>query len=208
VVSYPLDLVTGPTIEPIDLNLTKKQVRIPGLFSEDALIDNWIGSAREYFEAETGRQVMSATWEQWRPGFPSWCLELPKPPLQSIVSVQYVDTGGTLQTWDASNYTVVAPRGPRCARGYIEPVYGSYWPTTRCQAKAVRVRFVAGYGDARADVPDLVKSALYMLVAHLWTNREAVVALLGGQWSDMPVGSKDFIRKFVSRASGIECEGY
>jgi uncharacterized phiE125 gp8 family phage protein len=196
-----LSLITGPTIEPVDLDLLKKHLRIPGLTAEDALLDNWISTARDYFERETGRQVMTATWEYWLSGFPCrTILELPKPQLQSVVSVKYVDTAGDLQTWASSNYTVVAPQGPRCARGYLAPAYGVLWPATRCEPKAVRVQFTAGYGDALGDVPEIVKSAIYFLVGHLWTNREEVVALLGGQWSDMPVGASAFIRGFVSRS--------
>src|SRR5581483_2308224 len=62
-------------------------------------------------------------------------IRLPKSPLRSVVSVQYVDTGGNPQTLDPSRYLTDLVGQP----GRIAPAYGTFWPITRRQINAVTV---------------------------------------------------------------------
>ncbi len=131
---------------------------------------------RQHFEEQTGRQSMTATRELWLAGTPfERAIELPYPPLQSVVGVYYDGDDGSEVTWDASNYTVIAPQGEYCQRGRIELVWGGSWPAiTSCQAKALRVRFKCGYGNAPGALPDLVKAAQLFLVGHFHRFGEEV----------------------------------
>jgi len=53
---------------------------------------------------------------------------------------------------------------------------GQSWPgTTLRPHNGICVTYVAGYGDAAADVPQKIRQALYLLIAHFYENREAVV---------------------------------
>lgn len=54
----------------------------------------------------------------------------------------------------------------------IVPVYGGSWPTTRAIPGALAVEYVCGYGPP-AYVPDGLKTAIKMLVGHLYEHREA-----------------------------------
>lgn len=159
-------LITGPTREPLDINEVKKKLfgNTDALIT-DTVLDSYIMAARQHFEAMTGRQVMTATWEIWLDCFPLGQIELSHPPLLSVNSVKYVDPDGTLQTWASSNYAVKAPAGPYAERGWIEPVFGVTWPATRWESGAVRVQFQAGYGNALGDVPELIKSVLYAIAS-------------------------------------------
>jgi len=56
----------------------------------------------------------------------------------------------------------------------ITPAFGLIWPVTRWQMNAVRVRFVAGYGNASA-VPQGIKTWMLMRIATLWENRTELV---------------------------------
>ena len=56
---------------------------------------------------------------------------------------------------------------PSEAPGYIEPVYGKTWPSTRDQPGAVTLTFVAGYA-ATKDVPGSIKEAVLLKTEHLW----------------------------------------
>lgn len=51
------------------------------------------------------------------------------------------------------------------------------WPPTRTdKINAVEATYVAGYGDAE-DVPQSLKSAMLLVLAHIYENREAITAL-------------------------------
>lgn len=119
---------------------------------------------RQFYGAFPG--ASGATW----PGFlptNTGIIELTHPPLQSVDSIKYLDSGGNLQTLDPSVYSVVAG-----TPGRINPAYGKIWPVTYPQIGAVTIRFACGYGDAPA-VPENYKSAIKLLVGDLYEHREA-----------------------------------
>lgn len=167
-------LVTGPVVEPLDLEEVKKQRRFSST-TLDTLFDLWIAAARQWFEEYTGRQTMLATRELWLGGFPSCgVIELPHPPLQEVVSVKYGLEGDDELTLDAESYIVMAPAGERAAPGRVALVDGASWPTMTNQPKGVRIRYTCGYGSATGDVPELVKAGLFWLVGHFHKYGEAV----------------------------------
>lgn len=172
-----LDLATAPGTEPLTVAEAKAYRRIEGS-TEDALVGDLITAARELFEEETGRQVITATWRLHLNRFPVGRAPIivPKPPLQSVTSVTYLDADGASQTWDASEYTVVAPSGPFARPGVIYPKPGYTYPTSLVAANAVTVTFVAGYGAAATDVPDSLRSTLQAMVGDLYEQRETFLA--------------------------------
>lgn len=187
-------LITGPTYEPLDLEETKKALSWTSDL-DDTLIDTWISTARQRFEQQTGRQLMTATWEAWLDAFPC-VIELPKAPLISVVSIKYVDADGALTTLDPSAYSVKAPQGPQGDRGWIEPAYGATWPSTRDESGAVRVRYTAGYGSAQGDVPELVRSGLYLLLSDFWCSRCANEEKVAPK---KPIGMDELLSAFTLR---------
>jgi uncharacterized phiE125 gp8 family phage protein len=122
--------------------------------------------------------------------FPAGILELPKPPLQSIEEVVYIDSNGVEQTLAASAYKVDALTDP----GRIAPAYGEVWPTTRAEPNAVRIRFVAGFGDSSSAVPAPIKQAILLLVGHLFENREAVQS--AGDFYRLPLGAEALLSPY------------
>lgn len=127
--------------------------------------------ARRRAEADTGRALITQTWDLTLDGFPvsSDCpIQLPLPPCQSVTSISYYDTAGTLQTWSSSYYQVAI--GQDEAR--IRPIYGQVYPSTYARMQAVTVRFVAGYGAAASAVPDEIRHALKLMIGHWHQNRE------------------------------------
>lgn len=193
-------LIAGPTIEPVDLDEAKKALRF-GSTTEDTLFDTWISGARQDFESQTGRQLLSATWEYWLNGSPCQCrIELPHPPLQSVVSITYDDENGDAQTFDAANYIVVNPQGPHCRRGYVELVNGASWPIVGNHAKALRIRFIAGYGDAPGAVPEVVKGALYLLIGLRHKFRTEVHEGRSTIPTQLPLGAESIMKQFKDSA--------
>lgn len=191
-----LSLVTGPEMEPLDLAQVKRHLRF-STTTEDTLLDGWIAAARQYFEEQTGRQVMAATWDYWLDAAPVGRIELPKPPLLEVVSVGYLASDGTLTTLAGENYTVMAPAGPQAPPGWVQLAYGATWPITQDVPGALRVRFKAGYGAAQGDVPELVKTMLYLLVGHFHKYRsETVETRFESAVSTLPLGVDAFMRGF------------
>lgn len=150
-------LITAPAVEPVTLAEARSHLKATQT-AEDALIQAWIYAAREHAENFLNRALCTQTWELLLDGF---CdeMEIPKPPLQTVGFVKYLDSSGVLQTLDPSYYVVDAP-GRRITRAYA-----AVWPTTYEQVNAVTVRFTAGYGLTAA-VPYVIKAAILLLVQY------------------------------------------
>ena len=162
-----LVLVTEPDEEPITLAQAKSFARVT-ITDDDADIDALILSARRHAETVTRRALVKQTWDLFLDRFPAGRrpIVIPKPPLRSVVKVDYVDDQGATQTWPSSQYEVDAAAEPGCLR----PVDGVSYPTTARQMNAVAVRFEAGYDDAPG-VPETIRLAIKMLVHHWYDNR-------------------------------------
>lgn len=163
-------LIAGPAVEPLSLDFVKKQRRFTSS-SLDSLFDLWISTARQYFERQTSRQLITATWEYWLTSFPyQGSIELPRPPLQSVVSITYDDANGDEQTIDSGDYKMIAPSGDYCSPGHVTLNSGSSWPSHACpsvglsRSNALRIRYKAGYGNADTDVPAIIRSCLLNIV--------------------------------------------
>lgn len=103
-------------------------------------------------------------------------IELPRPPLQSVTSVQYIDEAGQTQSLvEDVDFTVDTVGEP----GRIVPAYGKDWPATRFQPGAVQITFVAGY--AANLIPAAALAAIRMLVVYWFNNPAAVGAALEEQ---------------------------
>lgn len=183
-----LVLLSAPAVEPLALGETKLWLK-ESLPDNDELILDLIQSAREFVEDETGRQLLTATWQLTLVGFPPYMpirywripesiqfsgvattdfLRLPKPPVQSVVSVTYVhpDTGIST-TLAADQYLLDSSTEP--AR--LQPAYGTIWPVTRLQSNAVQVTFKSGYGDDAGSVPSKARTAMKFITALWYDNR-------------------------------------
>lgn len=129
----------------------------------DPQIAMLITAARQEAEKELHRYLITQTLDLYLDAFPCGRDEtINLPPLQSVTAITYTDTDGTTQTLAADLYTVDATSIP--AR--ITSAYGQSWPSTRDQANAVKVRFVAGYGAAAA-VPAAVKAWMLCRIAQM-----------------------------------------
>lgn len=137
---------------------------------EDDLIDVYLGAAIRAAEERLRRQLITATWVLKLDDFPDdGVIELPRPPLQSVTSIQDVDTEGTTQTLDSGEYDVDTASDP----GRILLGYQKTWPTVRDQRHAVTITYVAGYGDEPEDVPADYRLAIKILTADWYRNRES-----------------------------------
>lgn len=175
-----LTLVTAPEVEPMSLTEVRAALRVDETETGYQLL-GLISAARHAAEGYTRRALVTQTWDLKMDRFPCWTIYVPKPTLQSVVHITYVDTDGVTQTLDPSTYLVDTSSTP--AR--ITPVFGGIWPVARYQNNAVTVRFVAGYGLAAA-VPDGIKTWMIIRIKHMFENPDAVVMQGRAQVAEMP----------------------
>lgn len=172
-------LVTPPTADPVTLVEAKAHCRI-SIDDDDGLIAGYILAARHHLETETRRAFATQTWDltiddEWPIARVNGCyrnrIVLPRPPVQSVTSISYIDGAGATQTLAADQYKLAkADTG----EWLIEPAYGVSWPTVRSEMAAVTVRFVAGYGTNPGDIPEPLRQAMLLLIGHWYENREAI----------------------------------
>lgn len=143
---------------------------------DDDLIDSLVTVATKIAEAITGRAFISQTWKLYADDFGSSdTIKIPKPPLQSITSIEYYDTAGSLQTWSSSEYEV----DTISERGRVKVADGYSFPSLDNRINATIITFVAGYGDASTDVPTPIIEAVKQIVNHLYENRSPVATSFG-----------------------------
>jgi len=123
----PLQLVTPPAEEPVSLIDAKLHLRVD-FDEDDTLIASLISAARQAAETLTGRQFTTARWKMVLDCFPGPSLMgvpagqpftlpghailLPKCPVQTVVSINYLDMGSALQTMSFEPAPGQHPPGP------------------------------------------------------------------------------------------------
>jgi len=177
-----LVLKTAPTREPLYLLDVQTHCRLDETATEEAsLLNSLITAARSHVEMITRRALVTQTWQLLLDGWPATDrIMLPKPPLQSVVSVTYVDSDGTTNTLDAGTYdlelahSVPPVLNPYVSNGHLVLSYGEDWPSdTLRPAAPITVEFSCGYGDA-GDVPVALKQAMLLLIGHWYENRGVI----------------------------------
>ena len=190
-------VVTPPAVEPITLVEAKLHCKVD-VTTDDDLITALIVAAREEVERLTWRALITQTLELILDAWPdSDRLELPRAPLQSVTTVKYKDKTGAETTWSSAEYLV----GTDSVPGILALDWDASWPSVDLYpVEPIRIRFVAGYGLA-ATVPQSLKQACLLLVAHWYEAREA-----GGdtvsEKAGIPFGVEALIRSYRHEVFG------
>lgn len=172
-------LVTPPAAEVITLAEAKAHARVE-IDDDDGLIAGYAIAARVHLEGETRRAFLTQTWDLtldygWpvvrEDGRHLNRIVLPRPPVQSVTSITYIDSAGATQTLAADQYKLAKAS---TGEWFVEPAYGVTWPSVRSEMAAITVRFVAGYGSNPGDVPEPLRQAMLLLIGHFYENREAI----------------------------------
>lgn len=161
-----LVLNTAAASTPVTLTEAKAHLRVDGS-DEDTLITSLIEAATSAVEEETGRALVTQTWD-YSISQPSGAVALPLAPVASISSMSYYDTDDNSQSLTVGDYYLFKGTDTAC----VEPKDNVDWPTTKDRPDALTITFIAG--QAAADVPQALKQAVLLLIAHWFENREPV----------------------------------
>lgn len=182
---FSTSIITPPASEPLTLAEARQHLRNEDQSYDDAYINLLIKAARVRAENDTGLSFQTQTFDLFLDAFPledPRGIVVPGSPVQSVTSITYTDTDGAEQTLDASKYRVDSKSTP--AR--ITPAYSETWPATRQETNAITVRIVAGFGIASTTIPEDLTTAIRLLLAHWYENREAVI--IGTITATVPLG--------------------
>lgn len=161
--------------EPISIAELKLYIKMDlGYELEDTILESMIKTARMWCEKYTGLTFMPKTLEIFSD---KWSFEVPNGPIMEIISVK--DANG-----DDINYHKKGLQFPRITTSPNQDAY---------------VIVNAGY----VDLPEDLKSAVKMMAATLYENREDYEVIKNSDTVvKMPFGVKDLLQPF-SRSGGL-----
>ncbi len=181
--------LSGPAAEPITLAETKAHLRVDGA-AEDALITSLILTSRLHVEAALGLVLMTQGWrlilDRWPKG---GMVEIPLRPVQTISAVRVLAADGMPTTLDPTSYFLEGKGLPP----RLVAVNGSL-PAPSRVAAGIEIDVTAGFGASAADVPQPVKQALLLLIAHWFEHRDWIE--IGSPETRIPPGVADLIAPY------------
>ena len=175
--NFSLVETSDPPVAPVTLQEAKDHLRLTdgsNPHEHNDMLRRHIEAATNEVEGHINRALVQRTFEYRLPTF--WDLmKLPVTPVQSITSIQYIDTNGVTQTLATSVYGADLNSEPP----YIYLDYGQSWPGTRDIHNAVTITFVGGYAsvdsgdspaitDYRKKIPEGIKQAILLLVEDMY----------------------------------------
>ena len=159
---------TKPAEKPVTLQEVKDFIRYVGTL-QDPLIDSLIGSACQYVENWTGRTLITTTYDYYTNQL---CDEiaLPTGNAISVSAITYEDLDDATQTLTSTLYEL----DNKSVINTVFRVPNQVYPEVLDKPNSVKITFTAGYG-AQDDVPDCLKTAIKMMVAQIYENREGML---------------------------------
>lgn len=162
--------------EPLTLSEVKEYLRVYD-DTEDALISQLIKTARQWVESYTGSSLLEQTWELHvfpknppsssllslvRPSSSPPSIRLPQGPILSVEKLYFQRGLGPPLLLEDSEYEIQQTQG-HC---FIYP-HLSYW----YGFSPLRIRYTAGYGKRKKEIPSPLRQALFIQIANLYENR-------------------------------------
>lgn len=166
--------------------------------------ERFIQAATIFAEQYTGRFFTVRTVEEYYDDFPKKTnyLETIKAPfvlkggsVNSIGSIKYYNTDQQEITLDAADYRLVNKR----AKGHVYPAIGKHFPDDVLQGDADIVTLTYNVGTTPVDTPASVKSAILLIAASLFENRENEVVGQGIAMLKPIVAAKDLLHPYKVR---------
>jgi uncharacterized phiE125 gp8 family phage protein len=157
-------LLTAPAVEPLTFAEAKAYLRVEHT-DDDDLIGALIASSRIHVEAQTRRALVS---QGWRLSFDAWPADGRLPvrpaPLQTLTAARVYDFNGVAQTVDLQAFVPDTAGSLLAFAPWALPQPGRI-------AAGIELDVTVGYGAAASDVPEPLRHAIKILIAHWYENR-------------------------------------
>lgn len=162
--TMPSILLTAPAVEPLSLAEAKAFLRVEHN-DDDDVIGALIASARIHVEAQTRRALITQSWRLTCDAWPAdGRLAVRPAPLIALTAARVYDDDGNATTLDLQAF-VVDTAGSQLA----------FAPWALAQpgrsVAGIALDVSVGHGDAAADVPQPLRQAIRLLLAHWYENR-------------------------------------
>jgi uncharacterized phiE125 gp8 family phage protein len=195
-----LQAIAGTRPLPVEIGDAKAHLRVD-FGADDTAIMGLIDAARDYLETITSRSFIHQQFKLIRDCWPPCgTLDLPRPPLVSVASIEYYAEDATiLTTMPTTDYHVVTDD---VIDGSIVLAKDVEWPDLETRPDAVQITFTAGFGATSTVLPARIKQAVLLVVGHWYANREAaseravreieqgLQALLASLWTGNVAGAR------------------
>lgn len=180
--------LAAPTTAVVSLAEAKSWLRVEHAEKDDDIRD-LVAAATAYVAQQADLTLAPTSFEQRVDRWPVGCVELDTGPVRDIADVVYLDPAGAEQSIDAADFAWE----PTSTGARVWLTAGFSQPALADRPGAVRIVFAAGFndpqataGDDRLELPAQASTAIRLLVAHWWRNRETVS--LGAPPASMPFG--------------------
>lgn len=184
-----LTLTSGPAEEPVTVAEAKALLRIDGS-AEDILIASLIVTSRLHVETALGLALITQGWRLTLDVWPDGgVVRFPLRPIQSITSVTVKDAAGTPNTVAAEDYLLDG----RAVRPRLIARDGK-WPAPGLRANGIDIQFAAGIGDEPEDIPQPIRHAILLLVAHWYEHRDPLE--IGATAAAIPAAVSDLLKPY------------
>jgi uncharacterized phiE125 gp8 family phage protein len=182
-------LLNAPASEPISLAQTKLYLRVEH-DDDDELIAALIAAARVQVEAQTRRALIVQTWRLVRDVWPAGgALPILPVPLREVTAIGVYDADGMIHALDVDDFHIDAVSAPAIL-GYERAA-----PSAPGKLRAgIQIDIEAGYGDTGEDVPEPLRQAIRLLVAHWYENRRIIAS--SGEVASLPASVSALIAPF------------
>jgi uncharacterized phiE125 gp8 family phage protein len=180
-------LLTPPSAEPCTLAEAKDFLRVEHA-DDDAIIASLIGAARGHVEALTRRALLT---QRWRFVLDAWPVDgrivLRMGPLRSLIAARVYDYAGNAGAIDLETFVVDAAADVIASPGWSLPMPGR-------AVAGIELDIELGYGADAAGVPDGLRHAVRLLVAHWYENR--ALTAIGQTVALLPAGVNALIAPY------------
>lgn len=176
---YSLETTSPPAAEPLAVAEVKTFLRVDHA-SDDTLLAQLIGTAREMAETLTGLSLITRSYSMYMDRWEHETLLLPRPPVISLGAVRLYAADNTYQELALSGFQL-DNKHPTEARLVLARAMPAPMPGR--EVNGIEIQYTAGFGATGAEVPPLLKQGMLQLIAHLYENRgdstERALALSG-----------------------------
>lgn len=180
-----------PAVEPVTLAEVKAQLRLE-TGDEDVLLASLIRTARQHLERQAGLALISRVFRLYRDEWPEGAvMSIPLGPVSAIEAVTVYDGEGTPATVALAGHVLDGASSPARLVLATRPDPGR-------AINGIEIDFTAGFGPTGADVPDTLKRAMLLHVAHMFEFRAAIAP--GDQPAGIPAGYDRLIAPYCRRS--------